>query len=38
MTKCPNCGKNRLILESQNEKQFIYICATCKKLVVVKRD
>lgn len=38
MTKCPECGKNMLVMVSQNDKHIVYVCASCKAQVVQEKE
>lgn len=38
MTKCPECGKNMLVIVSANDKCIVYVCAACKAQVKEKKE
>lgn len=38
MTECPECGKNMLVMVSENDKCIVYVCVACKVQVVEEKE
>lgn len=38
MTECPQCKKNTLVLVSEDDKKTVYVCTSCGKQVIEKKD